>query len=262
MTNRAPNRTRAGRSPPVLRHRGQGSRAQRRDPHRHREVPPAAVRRAGPPAVPRTGARAHLAGDPLLPAHRARASCSTPRRGRRTPYIRLQQGARGRSTVRTAALPQRRDVDRTALQLLSLYAVELVPPTAPTSFASTTSAWETLPDDLRARLDGLHVDARSRRDLPSGEAPTTMCSCRPSRRRSRTSRRSRDRHPRTGATMLFASQMMTKRIVELPPEESEALLEEVFTHRLRPAEHPRGIRGPRVTWCSRTTSRCSTPVRT
>ena len=118
-------------------------------------------------------------------------------------------------------------------QLLSLYAVELVPPTAPTSFASTTSAWETLPDDLRARLDGLHVEHGHDATYERGGADDDVLVSTFEEEESNITPLAH-RHPRTGATMLFASQMMTKRIVELPPEESEALLEEVFTHLYSP----------------------------
>ena len=42
-------------------------------------------------------------------------------------------------------------------EMLSLYGVEVEQPTHPTLFASAVNAWEILPDDLRARLDGLHA---------------------------------------------------------------------------------------------------------
>ena len=41
-------------------------------------------------------------------------------------------------------------------------------------------------------------------------------------------------HPRTGATVLYVSQQMTQHVVGLSKEESEALLEELFTHLYRP----------------------------
>jgi hypothetical protein len=37
-------------------------------------------------------------------------------------------------------------------------------------------------------------------------------------------------HPRTGKPILYTSQQMTERIVELPPDESELLLEALFAH--------------------------------
>ena len=44
-----------------------------------------------------------------------------------------------------------------ANQVPSLFAVEAEQPSTPTVFASTTLAWDTLPDDLRARVEGLHA---------------------------------------------------------------------------------------------------------
>ena len=41
-------------------------------------------------------------------------------------------------------------------------------------------------------------------------------------------------HPRTGRTMLYVCQMMTQEIVELPNDESEGLLEELFAHLYNP----------------------------
>src|SRR5439155_27390130 len=40
---------------------------------------------------------------------------------------------------------------------LSLYGVEVEQPASPTVFASTANAWDTLPDDLRARVEDLHA---------------------------------------------------------------------------------------------------------
>lgn len=42
-------------------------------------------------------------------------------------------------------------------QVLSLYGQEVEQPSVPTSFVSTAAAWESLSEDLRARVEGLHV---------------------------------------------------------------------------------------------------------
>jgi taurine dioxygenase len=42
------------------------------------------------------------------------------------------------------------------------------------------------------------------------------------------------RHPRTGRPLLYVTQGMTREILELPSEESEDLLEELFDHLYRP----------------------------
>jgi alpha-ketoglutarate-dependent taurine dioxygenase len=114
-------------------------------------------------------------------------------------------------------------------QLLSLYGVRVDPPVTPTSFVSTVNAWNTLPDELRGRLEGLHVehghDATYGRDEDDADVLVSTFDEEES-----TITSIGHTHPRTGATMLYASQMMTTRIVELPGAEGEALLEEVFAH--------------------------------
>jgi taurine dioxygenase len=123
-------------------------------------------------------------------------------------------------------------------QVLSLYGVDVEPPAVPTAFASTTHAWDTLPSSLRARVAGLravHVtgpegfDGR-RRGTDDGRLvqpirDVVLSNTTPVGHR----------HPRTGRTMLYVSQGMTKEISGLPTEESEDLLEELFEHLYRPA---------------------------
>lgn len=110
-------------------------------------------------------------------------------------------------------------------ELISLYAVEVEPPVAPTTFVSTTRAWVALPDELRARVEGrhaIHTAGEVRRgdmtdviltevvDPPSTVKPLEL------------------RHPRTGRSLLYACEQMTKAIVDVPEDESEPLLEELF----------------------------------
>ena len=117
-------------------------------------------------------------------------------------------------------------------QVLSLYAVNVESGSATTSLTSGVHVWETLPADLRARVDGLHavhitgqVYARGGDDLlrPQREheeskvSPIVI------------------RHPRTGKTILYVSQQMTREIVELPHDESEELLQVLFAHLYDPA---------------------------
>jgi alpha-ketoglutarate-dependent taurine dioxygenase len=112
-------------------------------------------------------------------------------------------------------------------EVLSLYGVEVEQPTAPTTFVSGVHAWKTLPDGLRKRLEGLkclHTAGVVRRgDLTDVlisdvvNPPETIASI-------------GLKHPRTGETVLYASEQMTKEIVGLSPDESESLLGEVFAH--------------------------------
>jgi alpha-ketoglutarate-dependent taurine dioxygenase len=110
-------------------------------------------------------------------------------------------------------------------ELISLYAVEVEPPVVPTTFVSTTHAWESLGDELRSKVadkHALHTAGEVRRgnmedviltnvvDPPTTVKPLEM------------------RHPRTGESLLYACEQMTKAIVDVPEAESEPLLEELF----------------------------------
>jgi len=117
-------------------------------------------------------------------------------------------------------------------EVLSLYGARVEQPSAPTIFVSGVQAWKTLPDGLRKKIEGLevlHTAGVVRRgdlsevlvtDVPN--PPTSI---------SKLGRR----HPRTGETILYACEQMTKEIVGIPHEESEAILEQVFEHLYSPA---------------------------
>jgi alpha-ketoglutarate-dependent taurine dioxygenase len=122
-------------------------------------------------------------------------------------------------------------------EVLSLHAVDVEPPVAPTQLVSATHAWSMLPSDLRARVEGLHAlhvpspeyihERRraafegqlihgTRGHMPVVTAPVAH------------------RHPRTGRTILYVTQGMTREIMELPSEASEDLLEELFAQLYAP----------------------------
>jgi alpha-ketoglutarate-dependent taurine dioxygenase len=112
-------------------------------------------------------------------------------------------------------------------EVLSLYGVDVDEPTTPTTFVSGTSAWKTLPDELRERvegLDALHTAGAVRRGnltdvlVSTVERPPTTVA--PIGRG----------HPRTGDTILYVCEQMTQEVVGLAPEESEQLLEDLFSH--------------------------------
>jgi alpha-ketoglutarate-dependent taurine dioxygenase len=119
--------------------------------------------------------------------------------------------------------------------VLTLYGLEVVKPSVPTVFASSVNAWTTLPDALRARVDGkhaTHVTGQQRRggDDDGGDL------LQPIRENERwVTRPLPFNHPRTGVPLLYTSQMMTRNIEEYDAEESEALLEELFDHIYAPA---------------------------
>jgi|SRR5579875_108780 alpha-ketoglutarate-dependent taurine dioxygenase len=117
-------------------------------------------------------------------------------------------------------------------QVLSLYAVNVEPGCATTTVASGTCAWELLPASLRARVDGHHalhstgqVYSRGGDDLLRPEREHEESSIKPIAYR----------HPRTGKTILYVSQQMTREIVGLPHDESEELLQALFSHLYGPA---------------------------
>jgi taurine dioxygenase len=119
------------------------------------------------------------------------------------------------------------------IKVLSLYGVEVEQPATPTLFASAAYAWDTLPADLLAKVEGLHAthghdDAYPEREMDdpdvlrgtfeapkSTTTPVVMA------------------HPRTGRPLLYVSQQITMRIEELPANESEELLDELFAHLYR-----------------------------
>ena len=117
--------------------------------------------------------------------------------------------------------------------VLSLWGEEVEVPAAPTFFAGAVSGWETLPDDLRRRVEGLHARHVSgvidRSDEPDAELAlpdfgTTLSTVKPVVWN----------HPRTGQPLLWLCEQMTRDIVELDAEEGEALLRELFAHLYAP----------------------------
>ena len=122
----------------------------------------------------------------------------------------------------------------TPFQVLTLYGVDVEQPAVPTAFVSMGRAWDTLPEDLRARVDGLHALHITGQQARGGDDDEELLQ--PIREHAQSTTTSvGHRHPRTGRTLLYVSQMMTREIVELPAEESEALLEELFAHLYDPA---------------------------
>ena len=117
-------------------------------------------------------------------------------------------------------------------QVLSLYGIEVEQPATGTIFANGVDAWATLPDDLRARVEGLTALQGHEEGARAGGDPDVLVS-------TFTNLPTRTTpiaypHPRTGATVLYVSQQMTQAIPDLPADEDEALLEELFAHLYRP----------------------------
>lgn len=121
------------------------------------------------------------------------------------------------------------------VQALSLYAVEVEGPSAETMFVSATHAWETLPDQLRTRVEGLRAvhgnqsGSALRDDGGDGEVLLSTFE-----EAETIEKPVALRHPRTGRTIVHVTPMMTQRIAGLPDSESEQLLSELFAHLYRP----------------------------
>jgi taurine dioxygenase len=119
-------------------------------------------------------------------------------------------------------------------QVLTLYGLEVTPPAVPTVFTSATHAWKALPVGLKARLEGLHALHMTGQARRAGDEEGELLQ--PHRENVRSVTRPIPfAHPRTGEPILYVSQMMTRKIVELPGQDSEDLLGEVFAHLYDPA---------------------------
>jgi taurine dioxygenase len=117
----------------------------------------------------------------------------------------------------------------TPFQVLTLYGLEIEQPAVPTVFTSAAAVWDALPDELRARVEGLHAIHQTGQQRRGAVGADELLQ--PIRERVQESTKPvAYQHPRTGRTLLYVSQMMTREIEELPAEESEALLDELFSH--------------------------------
>ena len=119
-------------------------------------------------------------------------------------------------------------------QVLSLYGQEVEQPSVPTSFVSTAAAWESLSEDLRARVEGLHVVNVTGQQRRGNDTDEDLLEAIREHEQSVTTLVGHT-HPRTGRTLLYVSQMNTREIVELPHEESEELIEALFAHLYDPS---------------------------
>jgi taurine dioxygenase len=114
-------------------------------------------------------------------------------------------------------------------EVLTLYGLEVVEPTVPTIFTSATRAWTTLSPQLRDRVAGLHALHMTGQARRAGDEEGQLLQ--PQRENVRSVTRPIPfAHPRTGEPILYVSQMMTRKIVELPGQDSEDLLQELFAH--------------------------------
>jgi taurine dioxygenase len=114
----------------------------------------------------------------------------------------------------------------------SLWAQEVEPGTVPTLFANAVRVLERMPEDLRARIEPLHAlhlrdtlvertDRRNREaDIPPGSPPGRFL---------RHVHPIVYRMPHVDRKTLLVNQLLTSHVVELPRDEGEALIQQLFS---------------------------------
>jgi len=114
--------------------------------------------------------------------------------------------------------------------LVSLYAMEVAPDAAPTTFASMGNGWDLLPADLKARVAELHVvQGEGHYIVPEGDELEEYSKAEHEGGHSRVTPLAMP-HPKTGRTLLYITEQQTRSIVELPGAEGRELLQELYGH--------------------------------
>ncbi len=114
-------------------------------------------------------------------------------------------------------------------RIVSLFAIEVAPPVVPTVFASAIDAWDTLPAELRAIVDGREALQASGQHMV-GEDIVQLHHV---HQHSRTTPIGFP-HPRNGRTILLVDQQSTVEVVGMTPEESAEVLDALRSHLYRP----------------------------
>ena len=104
-----------------------------------------------------------------------------------------------------------------------LYAIEIPSHGGNTLFANAYAAYATLPDDIKARIEG-------RRALNAYDKDSTQRTARYDNAASSCRHPVVRTHPATGRKALYVNRLMTREIEGLPHAESDALLEKLFDH--------------------------------
>jgi taurine dioxygenase len=110
-----------------------------------------------------------------------------------------------------------------------LYAIEIPSKGGNTLFANAYTAYETLPFDLKRRIQGRKAvnsyDYDSAATIRGGDIPADAPSYAHPVVRT---------HPATGRKALYVNRLMTRRIEGLPPREGDELLNRLFDHQEQP----------------------------
>jgi len=121
-----------------------------------------------------------------------------------------------------------------AWQVASLYAVEADQPSVPTVFTHVAAAWDCLPAEVKERVDGLHVRHESGQQGRGDTAyEEELLQPQWAEQRSTVTPIGMS-HPHSGLTMLYVCEQQTRDVVELPKNESDELLDELFAHLYAP----------------------------
>ena len=107
-----------------------------------------------------------------------------------------------------------------------LYALEVPSKGGDTLFANAYAAYETLPQQIRARIAG-------RRALNAYTSDTMLRSANYDDAKSSYWHPVVRTHPATGRRALYVNRLMTREIEGLPRQESDAILQELFDHQER-----------------------------
>jgi alpha-ketoglutarate-dependent taurine dioxygenase len=122
------------------------------------------------------------------------------------------------------------------VDLISLFGKEVGQPATPTMFVSAVNGWETLPEDLRSKVETMsaiqHYDVDTYRKRARGDADVLISTYQTGEDHVTTP--IAYRHPRTGRTILYVCQQTTQRIVGLAQDESDAVLDRLFDHLYAP----------------------------
>jgi taurine dioxygenase len=114
--------------------------------------------------------------------------------------------------------------------IISLYGVTVSQPSAPTMFVSMGAGWDSLPDELRTRVESLRArHGQLEGGYPNRGGDDDVQDTHFDESRSTVTPIARV-HPRTGRPMLYVSQQCTIDILDLSHDANEALLEELFEH--------------------------------
>jgi taurine dioxygenase len=116
-------------------------------------------------------------------------------------------------------------------RVLSLYGTQVEPGVATTSVASGICGYEILPDDLRKRIANLRV-VQVTGPVPGRAGDDIVQPIRT--REDSTEKDIVQICPRSGKKILYVCPQTTRNVVGMAPEESEALLQELFSYLYRP----------------------------